>query len=282
MRRHPLISFFVAAFALPWLVWGTSIAQAAGLISWHIPEALAFWIGLPLATYGVAALTGGWPAVKDLLVRMIRVRVGPVWWIVAILLPVAIVAVAVGFGMLLPDHARIGALLPASAVAGALLLNTWEWLLTEETAWRGFALPRLQRRFTPLTASIVLGVLWGVWHVPLFFLPGSFQSTLPFFGFLISTVATSVIIGWLFNHARGSVLIVAIFHGVTDVSLAFSGVMSSGDVLFWITVAVQVVIAAAVARDLARIDPLSPELPEATAQGASDDRREPDPLPEPS
>lgn len=90
MRRHPLILFFVAAFFFPWLVWATSIAEAAGLIGWHIPESLAFWIGLPLATYGTAALTGGWPAVKDLLLRLIRVKVHVVWYIIALVLPAVI------------------------------------------------------------------------------------------------------------------------------------------------------------------------------------------------
>ncbi len=68
--------------------------------------------------------------------------------------------------------------------------------------------------------------------------------------FFISTVATSVLIGWLFNHARGSVLIAALFHAVMDVGIAFSGVMSGSAVLFWVFVAVQVVAAAAVSPDL--------------------------------
>ncbi len=264
MKRHPLVLFFVLAFALPWFVWGTTIAEQAGLIGWHIPESLAFWVGLPLATFGTAALTGGWPAVKDLLLRLIRVRVNPLWYIVAIGLPVALVAALVGLGALVGQPAGVGVLLPASALIGALLLNTWEWLITEETAWRGYALPRLQRRFNPLVASLVLGVFWGLWHLPLFFISDSFQSSIPFVGFLISTIATSVIIGWLFNRARGSVLIAALFHGVTDVAIAFSGVMSSGLALFWITVALQVVVAGAVSLDLSRRDRDGLELPSST------------------
>ncbi len=260
MKRHPLVLFSIAAFVFPWLVWGTSLAQAVGLSGWHIPEPLAFWIGLPLATYGSAALTGGWPAVKDLLLRLIRVKVSAIWYLIALVLPAATSALAVGAGRLLSVPASVGALLPAGALTGALLLNSLEWLITEETAWRGYALPRLQRRFNPLLASVVLGVLWGVWHLPLFLLPGTFQSTLPFAGFLIATIATSVTTGWLFNKARGSVVIVALFHGVTDVSLAFTGVMSSGAALFWVTVSLQALVAFAVSRDLARTDPSAPGL----------------------
>ncbi|MBX3196165.1 MAG: CPBP family intramembrane metalloprotease [Microbacteriaceae bacterium] len=264
MKRHPLIIFFIAAFALPWFVWGTSIAENAGLIGWHVPESLAFWVALPVATYGTAALTGGWPAVKDLLLRLIRVKVSWRWYVLAVGLPVALGAALVGIGLLIGVPAQVGVLLPVGGLIVALLLNTWEWLITEETAWRGYALPRLQRRFDPLVASLVLGVLWGLWHLPLFFIPGSFQSTIPFIGFLISTIATSVVIGWLFNRARGSVLIVALFHGFTDVMIAFTGVMTSGLVLFWITVVLQVIVAAIVAFDLRRRDPNSPELAAST------------------
>jgi membrane protease YdiL (CAAX protease family) len=251
MKRHPLALFFVLAFTLPWFVWGTTIAENAGLLGWHIPESLAFWLGLPIAAYGAAALTGGWPAVKDLLLRLIRVRVHPIWYAVAIALPVLMVAIVVGWGQLIGQSAGVGVAIPASALAGALALNAWMWLITEETAWRGFALPRLERRFSPLVASIVLGFVWALWHLPLFFISGSFQSGIPFGGFVISTVAISLIIGWLFTHARGSVLIAALFHAVTDVSIAFGGVMTSGTSLFWATVVVQVMVAAAVARSLA-------------------------------
>lgn len=264
MKRHPLVLFFILAFALPWFVWGTTIAQNAGLISWHIPESLAFWIGLPLATYGTAALTGRWPAVKDLLLRLIRVKVNVIWYVVAIVLPVALVAIIVAVAPLIGQQAQVGVALPVSGLIGAILLNVWMWLITEETAWRGYALPRLQRRFNPLVASLVLGALWGLWHLPLFFIADSFQAQIPLVGFLVSTVATSVIIGWVFNHARGSVLIVALLHGLTDVAIAFSGVMTSGSVLFWSFVGLQVVVAAAVSADLAKRDRSAPELPEAT------------------
>lgn len=173
-------------------------------------------------------------------------------------------ATLVGLGLLLGSPAQVGVLVPVGALAGALLLNTGEWLITEETAWRGYALPRLRRRFDPLAASAVLGLLWGLWHLPLFFIPGSFQSSIPFVGFLVSALATSVIIGWVFNRARGSVLVVALFHGFTDVVIAFTGVMTSGLMLFWTTVVVQVLVAAAVAGDLYRRDRTAPELPGST------------------
>src|SRR5690606_35637119 len=102
MRRHPLALFFTLAFALPWFVWGPALAEQAGWIGWHIPGALAFWIGLPVASFGTAAITGGRRAVVDLLSRMVRVRVGVRWYLAALVAtPVlagltALVAIATG------------------------------------------------------------------------------------------------------------------------------------------------------------------------------------------
>ncbi len=131
--------------------------------------------------------------------------------------------------------------------------------MTEEAAWRGFALPRLQARYNALTASLILGVLWGVWHLPLWFIPGSFQ-TFSFPGFLILTVAMSIITTWVFNNTRGSVLLCGILHAATNAAIAFSNVLTGTSTLFWIFVAVEVAAAVAItlsqgARKLSRKDP---------------------------
>lgn len=247
MRRHPLPTFFLLAFLLPWAVWGTTLAQDAGWLAWHVPPSLAFWIGLPIATFGTAGLTGGWTDVKDLLLRMIRVRV-PGWtWLIALVGVPALAWVVVAGSAALGRPASVGSELPVGGLAGALLLNAWMFLLTEEVAWRGFALPRLQQRMRPLVADMLLGGIWALWHLPLFFVDGSFQSRVPFAGFVLSTVAISVLIGWLYDRARGSVLVVAIFHATTDVAIAFSGVMTSGAGIFWAFVALQCAVGVLVA-----------------------------------
>ncbi len=256
-RTHPgrsgLPLFFVLAFALPWLIWGTAIAEQHGLIDWHVPGALAFWIGLPVATLVAATVSGGWPAVKDLLARMLRGRVGVRWYAAALLLLPAMALASAVIGAVIRHPVGVGELVPLAAVPGLLLIEVWMFLLTEETAWRGFALPRLQRRLSPVTAAVVLGVVWSLWHLPLFLTDGSFQHGIPFAGFVLSTVAMSITTSWLFNATRGSVLLAAILHGVADVTIAYSGVMSSGPTLFWVFVAVQCLVAVALIPTLGRI-----------------------------
>jgi membrane protease YdiL (CAAX protease family) len=139
-----------------------------------------------------------------------------------------------------------GSDLPLEQVLPTLAFQIFFFTLTEETAWRGFALPRLLKKYNALAASLILGLLWGLWHIPLFLIPGSFQASLSFPGFLLSALATSILFTWLFNHTNGSVLIAGLFHAATDVSIAALGVMTGGGRLFWLFIALQWAVALAV------------------------------------
>ena len=86
----------------------------------------------------------------------------------------------------------------------------------EEIGWRGFALPRLLRRFGPWAASVVLGTLWALWHLPLFYLAGMPQFGSPFLPFVGYTIALSIILTFLAQNTRGSVVIATLFHGAVN------------------------------------------------------------------
>jgi uncharacterized protein len=94
------------------------------------------------------------------------------------------------------------------ALVQSLLLGP----LGEEFGWRGLALPLLQRRFAPFWASLILGVVWAVWHAPAFLMSGTPQSTWSFVPFFVGLVAITVILTPLFNASRGSLLISILFH----------------------------------------------------------------------
>lgn len=241
-KRHPLIIFFLLAFLIPWLIWGTTIAQSRGLLSFHIPSALVFWIGLNLATYIAAALSGGWEAVKDVFSRIIRWRFHPVWYLIALLITAVMSLASIAIHRTLGGSHQIGVLMTADKILPSLLFQIFFFVFTEETAWRGFALPRLQAKYNALTSSLILGVLWGLWHFPLTLIPDTFQSMTPFTGFVLSTIATSILMTWLFNHSRGSVLLAGIFHAAADVAIPYSNVMTGDLRMFWIFIAIQWVV----------------------------------------
>ncbi|MEQ8756663.1 MAG: CPBP family intramembrane glutamic endopeptidase [Coleofasciculus sp. G1-WW12-02] len=90
----------------------------------------------------------------------------------------------------------------------------------EEIGWRGFALPRLQKRHNALTATLIVGMLWGLWHLPLIFLVGQSMSEFPFLWFII-IVTNAFIYTWIYNSTKGSILLVALFHGALNIFSAF-------------------------------------------------------------
>jgi membrane protease YdiL (CAAX protease family) len=221
--------------ALSWIVWGTVIAQQDGVLSFHIPQSLAFWL-LAIGIPAVAYIFEGKAAVLDLVHRLLRWRVAPVWYAVAVLLPLGLALAAAIVSSLLGQDISPGSREPLGDALGYFVFGVLFFGLTEETAWRGYILPRLQTRMSTLTAAVVLGLLWGMWHTPLWFIAGEDQQAWPYVGFLAFAVAVSVLITWVFANTAGSVLLVAIFHAATDASLAYSGVLSSGTIAFWIAV----------------------------------------------
>jgi membrane protease YdiL (CAAX protease family) len=134
-------------------------------------------------------------------------------------------------------------------IGGLSALNFVVFVLIvgEELGWRGYALPRLLAERSVLAASLILGVLWGAWHLPTFFVPGAPQYGLPFSAFVLLTMAYSVLIGWVYVHARGSVLIASLLHGAINLSQSFflGGVDPAKE--YWLLAAVYGAVALAVA-----------------------------------
>ncbi|MGP3965184.1 CPBP family intramembrane glutamic endopeptidase [Nonomuraea sp. 3N208] len=159
--RRPVTMFFLLAFVITWAVW---IPRA---IDPHGPAEVLGQVwsyGPAFAAVGVAAFTGG---LGDLGRRLIRWRVGLFWYAVALLGPVVVSLVIAGVNVLLGGKWALAWESPGGLLAlfAALALTDG---LGEETGWRGFALPRMLTRMSPLTASLTLGLVWAAWHLPLF------------------------------------------------------------------------------------------------------------------
>ena len=94
--------------------------------------------------------------------------------------------------------------------------------LGEELGWRGFALPRLLEGRSALSAAVILGVIWGVWHLPAFIIAGTPQNSMSLPAFLVGIVAVSVLMTWVFNGTRGSVLVAYLFHWTINTCASLS------------------------------------------------------------
>lgn len=232
VRRHPLVSFFVLAYALTWpLIPLVSLSPL-----WGFPALF----GPALAAVVVAAVGDGRAGLKDLIGRVVRWRVGAGWYVVVLGLPAGLALAAAGLHLALGTDSSIefGGLSVLSFVVFVLIIG-------EELGWRGYALPRLLAGRSALSASLILGALWGAWHLPTFFVPGAPQHGLPFSAFVLFTMAYSVLFTWVYLHTRGSVLIATLLHGAINFSQGlFLGGVDPARV-YWLLAAVYGVAALA-------------------------------------
>ena len=229
LSRYPLVVFFLLVFALTWVVW---VPRAVGVPVGVVGQ---LWTWMPaVAAVLAAALTGGRAAVRRLLSTLLRWRVGWWWYALVILGPAAFAAVVAAAYALLGGSWITG--FPAATTGlGSLALFLVVLTLTdglgEELAWRGFALPQLLERYSALIASVVLGVVWGLWHLPLVFTEGSALFGQPIWLLLADIVAKSILFTWVFVRTRGSVLIAALLHGTTNLFTVSPTVSLAGGLL---------------------------------------------------
>ena len=214
LRRYPLPSYFLIAYAF------TSAFDL--LVSARFPDGPSFprQLGPSLAALVLTAAIAGKPGLTRLLRRVVLWR-DPVGWYLFVLLGIPAIFV---IGILLVPGALASFTPPASAdwlvypgvlgFVGTLVIGG---PLFEEPGWRGFALPRLQARWGPLASSLILGVLWAGWHLTEYTEPG-FAATnggLTAQGvgaFALALISFSVIMTWVFNHTRGSLLVAILLH----------------------------------------------------------------------
>jgi uncharacterized protein len=131
------------------------------------------------------------------------------WWLFLLLgIPIIVYAAAAIKGTINDPLPFSSLYIVLPALIQSLLLGP----IGEEFGWRGLALPLLQRRFSPFWASLILGIVWAVWHAPAFAMSGTPQSAWSFGPFFIGLVAITVILTALFNASRGSLLIAILFH----------------------------------------------------------------------
>jgi membrane protease YdiL (CAAX protease family) len=229
-----LIPFLILAYALSWSIQVPLALQSNGLINTSLPYGLHYLsaFGPLISAVSITALFEGRAGLRQLAARMTLWRVSMVWWLIA-LAPLLLYMLTVVLISIFTSEPPIGnALGRLDFLPDLGWLALPFWILTfgigEETGWRGFALPRLQRERSAMHATLILWMLWTLWHLPLFFY--SYEATiLP--GLALGLLAGSITFTWLYNSAGGSVLILAVWHGtfnfVTACSVCKTGASSA-------------------------------------------------------
>jgi membrane protease YdiL (CAAX protease family) len=239
----PVVGFFALAFGLSWGVG--AVFKGVPIVA---PDGL-FIGGVSLAAVIVVAATEGRAGLGDLGHRLVRWRVGARWYAVLMAVPILVVGAVV---VLLPlfggalDWSRRPSVASMAVLLGFLVFLPLGAPIGEEIGWRGYALPRLLSRCSALTASVVLGVVWAVWHLPVVLADPGLRVPAPFF---LQVVPLSILFTWLFLRTSGSVFIAILFHAWFDLVLMYVAAMvAPGDyrLLWWLLCGVQGVAAGVV------------------------------------
>jgi membrane protease YdiL (CAAX protease family) len=218
-RKHLLSSFLVLTYAGSWLLW-LPLVVAGG----DEPSGLGFVLLLlgsllpSVAAVALVAVVWGGSGVRGLLHRLLIWRVGIGWWLATVVLPCLVLA-ALGLSILLGgDFPHVTVTVPGAVLL--LLVSIFPGSAGgEEIGWRGLALPTMQGARSALSASILLGLAWGVWHLPLYLMGTDSRPFGLFLPWVVLTVATSVLFTWVYNGTGGSLLLAILFHAALNLPL---------------------------------------------------------------
>jgi membrane protease YdiL (CAAX protease family) len=210
-----LIPFLLIAFGVAWGIIAlfvflpTQMASVFGELTGQHPLFYLAVYAPAIAALTLVLVRTGRSGGRRLLSRLLLWRTSWAWYAFLLIgIPLLFYAGALWKGL------SPGELVPVSAVGAYLLALALHAIKgpVEEIGWRGFLLPLLQRRMSPLAAGLVIGIIWGVWHLPAFFLSGTAHSAWSFTDFFVGTIALSLIATALFNASKGSILLPALFH----------------------------------------------------------------------
>ena len=233
-----LATYFGLAYFISWIFWLPLYGHSFGLTNLPtLPYHHAIGGLGPL----IASLVTTWifqkkEGVKLLIKRCLQVR--PLMYlIIALFSPFLLVFISILINHFV-DHSPIhysGILtskeFPQFNLLTIFIYNIIFFGFGEEVGWRGFALPRLQEKFNALTSSLILTVFWAIWHWPLFFYrPGYISMDFAgIVGWIFSLLTGSILLTWLYNSSRASILICAVFHSTIDI--AFTADLASQNIV---------------------------------------------------
>ncbi len=226
-NRSPLY-FFALTFLFSWGLWLPSILSGLGFELGLDAEAYTS-ITIPIGAFAplVAALaliikSHGWKEAWLFIRSGFDFKVNPVILGLALIIPIVIHAAAHYLAPVFGFEVA-NSLLPENLPVPPIILSIPYFLLMlfigggqEEYGWRGYALDPLQEKLGSNQASLIIGFVWGIWHLPLWIMPGEPHSTYPFIAFLIMTMSISVVYTWLYNASNGKLIVALFFHAMNN------------------------------------------------------------------
>jgi len=244
IKQHSVLAFYILTFTISWLGYLPQVAYSYGLFPF---QSILFFIigglGPTIAAAIVMFVLHGKNGVRKLFTSLAEWQVSIIWYTIALFLHAVVWFIVIGLpnGIFL-DAKKIAPLFMLLPIFLAnMFMNVWE-----EIGWRGFALPKLQLRYTALVSSLIVGAMWGLWHLPLLVMKDYPMSTYLVVPFFIGATAASVLYAWIYNNTKGSLLMVTIFHaaGNTTGFLLGEGLNSISGFLYYEAVVLSIIAVA--------------------------------------
>ena len=257
INRNPW-KFFLLTFAYSWIIWIPSVMDGIGIklpfdiAGYSIVVVIIGAFAPLLAAITLVTREAGWKGTRTFLGKVFDFHFKPVYLLVALALPLLIHAIshylALAIGL---DVAQT--LFPAESPVAPIVLAIPYFILMliigggqEEFGWRGYAQEPLQEKMGVIPASLIIGVIWGLWHLPLWFMAGDLHSAYSFIAFVLMTTSISLMYAWLYNSGGKKLILVMIFHAMNNTAaplLPFlHGIIGKPETAYWLYSAVNVVI----------------------------------------
>lgn len=266
-NRNPW-KYFLLTYAYAWIIWIPSVLEGIGLdlpfnVAAYSTVVVIIGAFAPLlAVITLVVRDAGWQGLKLFFKNAFNFHIKPVYILLAVGLPLAIHLIshylALAFGL---DVAST--LFPAEISVSPILLAIPYFFLMlvlgggqEEFGWRGYALEPLQEKIGVIPASLVIGVVWGVWHLPLWFMAGDMHGGYSFIAFVMMTTSISLIYTWLYNSSEKNLVVVLIFHAMNNTAAPLipflHGIEGKPERAYWIYALVNLIFGIGFAFILAR------------------------------
>ena len=256
-NRNPW-KFFLLTFAYSWIIWIPSVMDGLGIaLPFDVTQysMIVVIIGAfapMLAAITLVAREAGWQGIKSFFGQVLDFHFKPIYALIALALPLLIHLIAHYSALALGlDVAET--LFPSEMAVSPLLLAIPYFFLMlligggqEEFGWRGYAQEPLQEKIGVIPASLVIGIIWGFWHLPLWFMAGDLHSAYSFFAFVMMTTSISIMYAWLYNSSGKKLIVALFFHAMNNTAAPLipflHGVEGKPETAYWVYAAVNVIL----------------------------------------
>jgi membrane protease YdiL (CAAX protease family) len=216
IKQYPISSFFILTYFITWSFWAPQLFIKKEVFALRVLGTF----GPMISAIYISNIIGGRDNIKNLLKPLLFWKFNIVWYIFCLFSTAFICFTAIGISFSLgTNHFEFNELSKVYLVIPIFMYVLIFSVLGEEIGWRGFALKHLQTKTSALSASIIIGIIWGFWHLPLFFIAGNFHQTIPISLFILQEICLSIVLTWIYNNTNKSLISVHIFHAASNTTL---------------------------------------------------------------